>query len=73
MMSYWGEPFLNRMDDVISEVNSAIRGTVPLWDRIRRNNPGERLNGLLDTLGAEERKVIAAGANWRAVRDGLER
>lgn len=68
-----GEPFLNRMDEVISEVNSSIRETGPLWDQIRRSNPGQRFSQLLDALEREERQVVAAGNSWGLIRDGLDR
>lgn len=67
-----GEPFLNRMDDVIAEVNSSIQETQTLWDRIRRNNQSQRFDQLLDALDRAEERVIAAGVNWDVFRRSLD-
>ena len=63
-----GEPFLNRMDEVVGEVNLGLAEIGPVMDFIHLQFGTVKIRNLVDSVERTATAVTRAGVDWQVTR-----
>ena len=64
-----GDPFLNRVDEIVNELDGTLAAMVPAMEQLRITQLSNQVRQLMDQVDRTAEALARKGAEWRLTRD----